>query len=102
MRLVDPIGRPGGREYVTQRPVWRVRRDDGVVVWAYIEHNNGANYLRGYPHYGVHVVHHNDTAGPAIAGAGAGALIGAAVGGPMGAVVGAVLGGLFGGAAGGN
>lgn len=97
MVLLDDFNAPGGLEQVTKRPVWRVRMDDGRVLWAYVQERNGKIWISGYPRYQVDAHHRKpEPAAGLVVGAGAGALIGGALGGPPGALVGGILGALFG------
>lgn len=98
MVLLDPIQTPSGRERITRRPAWRLRLNDGRIVWAFAEPmGNGRVRITGYPSHPVDRAQSQPADGAkVIAGAGAGALIGGALAGPQGAVVGGLLGALFG------
>jgi hypothetical protein len=97
MNLLDDIRAPSGREMVTLRPAWRVQRDDGAVVWAFVFERDGKLWISGYPSNPVQfVVRQPNTVAGALVGAGAGAAVGAALGGPPGAIVGGVSGLVFG------
>lgn len=98
MYLIDELDRPGGREDVTNRPVWRVHVGPRSVRWAYIEDRGGRVKITGYPQHRVRqtAADPNPMAG-AIAGASAGAIAGVLFGGGPGVAVGALVGALLGG-----
>lgn len=96
MEVLDPVGAPGGREFGTQRPVWRVRGPDGRIRWAYVEQRGEGLWITGYPSQQViQVTQPRQPAAGALVGASTGALIGAAFGGPPGAVLGGIIGAIL-------
>lgn len=91
MVLLDPIGEPGGVETTTRRPVWRVRDEDGLVLWAYVEVRSTGPLITGYA---KHEVRPHPEAGHA--GAMLGAVLGLMVGYWMGGWFGALMGCVYG------
>lgn len=103
MYLIDDLRAPSGREQITLRPAWRLRRDDGVVFWAFVQEQEGKIWITGYPQYHVEQTHSQPNAVTgAFVGAGAGAAVGGAIGGPPGALLGGLLGLLLGASSGSN
>lgn len=100
MELLDDIQRPRGREQITLRPAWLLRKDDGQTQWVFVQEYQGKVWITGYPVYPVVLVTPaqgtpNPVAG-AVAGGGVGMAVGAALGGPPGALLGGLLGLLVG------
>lgn len=95
--LVDSFDKPSGIERFTNRPAWRVRNEDGEILWAFLVKQGNRIHVLGYPTHPVIFVGENkDPAAGPIAVGGIGAIIGGVLGGPPGALLGGIIGAILG------
>lgn len=92
MLLLDPFDAPSGVEVVSRRPAWRVRADDGQILWAFLEFHEGRPIVTGYAQSEVRSIRRETQGAGAFAGLTTGAVIGGAFGGPTGALIGGLVG----------